>query len=136
MNDINRVILIGRLTKDLEVKYTSNGAAIGNGSIAVSRTVKQAEGYAASASFFDFKIFGKLCESLRGYMTKGKQVAIDGYLKQETWQGNDGSRKSRIIIGVDDIELLGSSSRQESGNTGYKAQTASSEEDFPEDLPF
>ena len=94
MTDINKTVLVGRLTKDIEIKYTNSGAAIGNLSIAVNRSRKQDNQWVDEASFFDVKIYGKMAESLRPYLTKGKQIAVEGFLKQERWQ-KDGRRKFR-----------------------------------------
>lgn len=65
MTDINKTVLVGRLTKDIEIKYTNSGAAIGNLSIAVNRSRKQDDQWVDEASFFDVKIYGKMAESLR-----------------------------------------------------------------------
>lgn len=109
MTDINKTVLVGRLTKDIEIKYTNSGAAIGNLSIAVNRSRKHDE-----TSFFDVKIYGKMAESLRPYLTKGKQVAVEGFLKQERWQ-KDGQNFSRVTVGAENVQLLG-------GNSGNDSQ--------------
>lgn len=106
MNDMNHLDIIGRLTKDAELKYTSSGLAICNFSIAVNRSKKQGDGYVDEASFFDVSLLGKLAESMKQHLTKGKQVAITGYLKQERWT-KDGESRSKVTIGVDEIQLIG-----------------------------
>ncbi len=78
MTDINNTVLVGRLTKDIEIKYTNSGAAIGNLSIAVNRSRKQDDQRVDEASFFDVKIYGKTAESLRPYLTKGNGRAVGG----------------------------------------------------------
>ena len=102
--DINSVNIIGRLTKEAELNYSGAGAAIVNFSIAVDH-MKKKDG-TADTSFFNCKVFGKLGETLHKYMTKGKQVAIRGYLKQERWE-KDGQKQSRVCINCEEIELLG-----------------------------
>ena len=131
MNDINSIILIGRLTKDTELKYTSGGMAIAKGAIAVNRSVKAGEGYKDQASFFDFSIFGKTAENLKSYLTKGKQVALIGYLKQERWTDSEGIKRTKVEICVNEIELLGS--REKKGNPEGADYEGSA---FPEDIPF
>ena len=120
MTDINKVILVGRLTKDIEIKYTNSGAAIGNLSIAVNRSRKQDDQWIDEASFFDVKIYGKMAESLRPYLTKGKQIAVEGFLKQERWQ-KDVQNFSRVIVGAENVQLLGGNSGNDSQqqNNGY-----------------
>ena len=110
--DINSINVIGRLVKDAELTYAAaSGAAIVNFSIAVDH-MKKKDG-TADTSFFQCKVFGKLGETLAKYMTKGKQVAIRGYLKQERWE-KDGQKQSRVVLNCEEIELLGG--MQSNGN--------------------
>ena len=105
MADINRVTEIGRLTRDAEVPYTPGGMAIAKMSIAVNRRVKAGDSWADEANYFDVQVFGKQAESLKPFLTKGKMIGVDGYLKQERWE-KDGEKRSRIIINANDIQLL------------------------------
>ena len=122
MADINRVIEIGRLTRDAEVTYTPGGTAIAKMSIAVNRSVKGQDGrWMDEANYFDVQLFGKQAEGLKPYLTKGKQIGVDGYLKQERWE-KDGQKFSRVVINANDIELLGGKDKAQSQNsqdTGY-----------------
>lgn len=103
--DINRVIEIGRLTRDAEVSYTPGGMAIAKFSIAVNRRVKNGDGWADEANYFDVQVFGKQAEGLKPYLLKGKMVGIDGYLKQDRWE-KDGQKFSKVTINANDIQLL------------------------------
>lgn len=105
MADINRVIEIGRLTRDAEVSYTPGGMAIAKFSIAVNRRVKNGDGWADEANYFDVQVFGKTADNLKPFLTKGKQVGIDGYLKQDRWE-KDGQKFSKVTINANDIQLL------------------------------
>lgn len=122
MADINRTILIGRLVRDVEVKYTGNGMAIGNGTIAIDRSVKKDGEWMKEANFFDFAIFGKQAENLKQYLTKGKQIGIDGFLKQDRWQDQEGQNRSKISIVANDVQLLGGKSAggQTQDDYGYQ----------------
>ena len=73
MTDFNHVTLIGRLTRDAELKYTPNGFAILNFSIAVNRRRKNGEQWVEEANFFDITLYGKSAENLKQYLIKGKQ---------------------------------------------------------------
>lgn len=106
MDDLNTWSGVGRLTRDAELTYTSNGFAIMNFSIASNRSQKNGEQWEKKVSFFDIKILGKRAESLKQYLVKGKQVAIKGSLQQETWQ-SDGVHRSKIIIMCDALQLIG-----------------------------
>ena len=137
MADMNKWIGIGRLTRDAEMKYTSGGMAICKFSIAVNARVKQGESWADEASFFDVTVFGKAAEAINQYLVKGKQVAIDGRLKQDRWE-KDGQNHSRVVINADNVQLLGggearpdNQARQESSAQGDGVPS-----DFPDDYPF
>ena len=115
MTDLNHVFLIGRLTRDLgsnkkDFGYVGNGQARANVSIAVNRSRKNGEQWIDEANFFDVTIWGKTAENLKPYLQKGKQIAVDGYLKQDRWE-KDGQNHSRIYIAANNVQLLG-------GNTG------------------
>ena len=109
MADLNHVVLIGRLTRDAELKYTSGGAAVCKFSIAINRRKKNGEEWTEEAHFFDIVAWGRQGEVLNQYLVKGKQVAIDGELRQNRWE-QDGQSRSKVEIVANTIQLLGSSS--------------------------
>lgn len=119
MADINRVIEIGHLTRDEELKYTPSGMAIGNISIAINRRVKKGQDWVDEANYFDVVIFGKQAETLQRFLTKGKQIAVDGFLKQERWTDQNGQSRSAIKIVANDIQLLGGKEGSQN-NGGYE----------------
>jgi len=113
-DDINKVMLVGRLTRDAELMYTNSGFALCKFSLAVNRRKKQGEQWVDEANFFDINLWGRRGESLNSYLTKGSQVAIEGQLRQERWE-QDGTKRSKITIEAVNIQLLGS--RSESGGS-------------------
>jgi single-strand DNA-binding protein len=119
MSDINKCFLIGRLTRDAELKYTATGKPISKFTIAVNEKRKDGDDWVDEASFFDINLWGKQAESLNQYLVKGKQVAIEGKLKQDRWE-QDGMNRSRVLIEAAAIQLLGDSKKQE-GGTSYSA---------------
>ena len=114
MADINKVVIVGRLTRDAELKFTSGGTPVSKFSIAVNRRVKQGDQWKDEASFFDVSSWGKQGESLTQYLVKGKQVGIEGELRQDRWQ-QDGQSRSRIEIVANNIQLLGDAQRSSQG---------------------
>ena len=156
-SDINHVVVIGRLTRDLgerDFAYLASGSARANVSIAVNRSKKQGEQWVDEASFFDITIWGKTAENVRPYLTKGKQIAVDGYLKQDRWE-NDGQKFSKVAIVAENVQLLGGKNdggSNGSGTGGYQQQMGyappaqrqaytppsdtGSANEFPEDIPF
>src|SRR5690554_4608705 len=115
MTDVNVVVLVGRLTRNIELKYLTSGTAVGNFSIACSEDVKQGDKWEEKAHFFDCVLWGKRAESLKQYMTKGKQVAVGGRLRQETWQNKEGQNRSKVVVNVEKVQLLGGASVEAEG---------------------
>ena len=129
MADINHVTLIGRLTREAELKYTSGGMAIASFAIAVNRRRKNGAQWVEEASFFDINLFGKSAEGLKQYLVKGKQVAIEGELRQDRWE-QDSQPRSKVVVIANNVQLLG-------GNQGSSSSAPSYDDSgFPEDIPF
>jgi single-strand DNA-binding protein len=118
MADLNHVVLIGRLTRDAELKYTSGGQAVCKFSIAVNRRRKNGDQWEDEASFFDIVLWGRQGESLNQYLLKGKMVGIEGELRQDRWQ-QDGQNRSRVEIVANNLQLLGGGG----GNSGGGASS-------------
>jgi len=136
-NDMNTVNLIGRVTRDTELKYTNSGLAVGSVSIAVNLSEKHGDKWEYVASFFEVKAFGKQIEAIARYLTKGQQVGITGKLKQERWE-KDGQKQSRVVIIADNIQLLAKPASADSHpqtNPQTKSRGGQAVE-FEDDLPF
>src|SRR5574344_792429 len=112
MTDINKVILVGRLTKDMgDLRYTHEQMAIGEISIAVNRSKKVNDQRQDDASFFCCTVYGKTAENLKQYLVKGQQVAIEGSLKQERWE-KDVQKYCKVSILASNIQLLACDNKQ------------------------
>lgn len=146
MNDVNHVVMVGRLTRGAELKATSNGGAVLSFSVAVNRSRKNGDQWIDEAHFFDVVSFGRLAEALAQYLNKGQQVAIEGYLKQDRWQ-QDGQNRSRIAIVAENIQLVGGKKEGAETTGGYQPRAtgegpqevpryAPPADDYPEDIPF
>lgn len=132
MTDLNNVFLIGRLTRDMEIRYSNGGMAIGRFSLAVNRSKKTGDKWEDEANFFDCSLFGKTAETMSQYLAKGKQVAVSGELRQSRWE-QDGQNRSRVEIAVNNIQLLGGKSEGQGVQTVVPAPT-----NIPDDgsIPF
>ena len=137
MADLNKVILIGRTTHEIDERsfgYTTGGTARLNISIAVNRREKRNGEWEDRVSYFDVTIWGKTAENIKSYLHKGKQIAVEGYLDQQRWK-KDGQKYSKVCIIADNVQLLGGN------NEGAPQQAqgyndAGSGDDFPENIPF
>jgi single-strand DNA-binding protein len=124
MSDTNQVVLVGRLTRDAEIKYTTSGKAVTKFSLAVNDWYKAGEGR-KKVSFFEIVLWGKLAESLDKYLIKGKQIVVTGKLTQERWQ-NNGENRSRVTVTAVTIQLLGGGSSN-SDNADQKQESYSAD---------
>ena len=151
MTDLNHLVLIGRLTQDLgsderSFGYVGNGQARANVSIAVNRSKKSGDEWIEEVSYFNITIWGKTAENLKPYLTKGKQICVEGHLKQDRWE-KDGKKESCINIIADNVQLLGGKSegsgnsaapRFEPANNAAPTESQGTDEggEYPEDIPF
>ena len=136
---MNNVQLIGRLTRDAELKFTSTGKAVSKFSIAVNEKREVGEEWKDNAEFFEITLWGKSAESLKFYLTKGKQIAVTGKLTQERWADNDGQNRSKVTVTALNIELLGGNSSKDSGSEGNNTPPLGGADDglgFADDIPF
>jgi len=110
MTDLNRVVLVGRLTRDAEVKYTAGGQGVCTFSIAVNRSKRVGEQWEEEASFFDVNYWLRNgADGVTKYLLKGKMVGVDGSLRQDRWQ-KEGQNHSKVEIVATSIQLLGGGS--------------------------
>ena len=145
MAGINHVVLVGNLTRDAELKFTNAGLAIAKLSLAVNRRIKKGDSWQEEANFFDAVWMGKGAEAVAQYLLKGKQVGIQGELRQDRWE-QEGQKRSRVEIFVTSLQLLGGGRGQaqpaESAGEypqqapGAPAASAPSADEFNDDIPF
>jgi single-strand DNA-binding protein len=154
MADLNHVVLVGRLTRDAELKYTSGGQPVCKFSLAVNRRKKSGDQWVDEVSYFDIVLWGRQGESLNQYLVKGKQVGIDGELRQDRWE-QDGQNRSKVEIVAINLQLLGGNpaggnSSYGSGSGGYQERRGETpperlsretpppggDDGFTDDIPF
>lgn len=107
MSDLNRVTLVGRLTRDPEVRYTSGGMPIVNLGLAVNGRQKDAASgqWVEKPNFFDVKLFGERFERLATHLEKGRRVGVDGRLEWSSWE-TDGQKRSKVEIVANELQFL------------------------------
>lgn len=112
---VNKVFLIGHLGSDPEVKYTSEGSAVANFSIATSESWKDSQGdKVEKTEWHKIVTFGKLAEICGEYLTKGKQVWIEGRIQTRQWQDKEGNNKYTTEIVANQMKMLGGKPKEES----------------------
>jgi single-strand DNA-binding protein len=126
--DLNRVMIIGRLTQDPELRTTPGGQPVVNFSVATNRRWQDQQGNRQEqVEYHNVVAWRKLAEIASQYLRKGRQVYVDGYLQTRTWQGKDGQQRQRTEIIAENLILLGSREEVSSANTvPAKAEAASS----------
>jgi single-strand DNA-binding protein len=115
----NKVIMIGNLTRDIELKYIPSGAAIAKSAIATSHKYKTQTGeQKEEVCFLDFNVFGKSAEILNQYVRKGSKVMLEGRLVLEQWTAQDGTNRSKHSLRVESFKFL--DSKSDSNNTNMQ----------------
>lgn len=136
---MNNVVLIGRLTKDVELKYTPQGSPVANVTVAVDRYSKNGD---KTADFISVVVWGKSAENLAQYKGKGDQIAVEGSLRTRSYEAQDGSKRYITEVLAHRIEYLSSrSGNGENTQASKPAQQRGSQYGTPvsfedEDLPF
>jgi single-strand DNA-binding protein len=116
---VNRVVLIGNLTRDPELRSLPSGSSVCNFRVACNSTRRDAEGdFQEKPNFFDVSVFGERAENVSRYTRKGRRVAIDGRLDWREWETSDGQKRQTVSIIADTVMFLDSPGEQHDGEPG------------------
>ncbi|MEJ5172161.1 MAG: single-stranded DNA-binding protein [Hydrogenothermaceae bacterium] len=135
---INKVLLIGRLTKNPEVRYLPSGMQITSFTLAVKRNFKDKNGnWQEETYFFDIETFGNLAERLGNSLNKGYQVYLEGSLRQDKWETNTGEKRSKVKIVAEKVSVLSKPSNNQSQETdSFDEEPLKADLESDEDVPF
>lgn len=147
MAGVNKVILIGNLGKDPEVRYLENGKAVANVTLATTERYKDREGnQVESTEWHDLEMWDGLAKIAEQYLQKGKSIYVEGKIKTDSWQDDQGVKKYRTRIRVQNMTMLGganssgSGAPQEAASSSAPSQPAAAapapEDNSIDDLPF
>lgn len=142
MSDINRVTLVGRLTRDPELRGLPSGTSVLNLGLAVNGRQKDQSGnWTEKPNFFDVKVFGAQADMLANHLSKGRRIGVDGRLEWSSWDAQDGTKRSKVEVVAQSVQFLDSRGDGEgSGNQFVPAgASAGSDADFQgsdDDIPF
>ena len=140
--DINRVTLVGRLTRDPELRHLPSGTPVLEMGVAVNgRMQDDAGNWVDKPNFFDVKVYGNQAEMLSQHLAKGRRIGIDGRLDWRSWEAQDGTKRSKVDVVAQTVQFL--DSRQDGAESAYvpAGATAGGGDDFPtsptdDDIPF
>ena len=140
MASLNKVLLIGNLTKDPELRYTPNGTAVTNLRIAVNRKFKDRTGeLKEDTCFITVTAWDKQAEICNQYLQKGRPVFVEGILQSRSWETGDGQKRSTIDVRAERIQFLGGTNKPEgAGNTETTTKDAGDHDTVisPEDIAW
>ena len=141
--DINRVTLVGRLTRDPELRHLPSGTPVLQLGLAVNgRQKDEAGNWTDKPNFFDVKVFGNQAEMLANHLAKGRRVGIDGRLDWSSWEASDGSgKRSKVEVIANTVQFLASRTDAEGGERQFVPAGAAAEADMggsaaDDDIPF
>ena len=117
---MNKITLIGNLTRDPELRSTSGGTTVCSFTIAVNRRFAGQDGE-RQTDFFRINAWRQLGETCNRYLAKGRKVAVIGELQARTYQGNDGQTRMSLEVSADEVEFLSPKGSAEEGDTGYRS---------------
>lgn len=130
--DLNKIIVLGRLTRDPELKFTNNGTPVAKFSIANNKSYTSNSEKKEEVSFFNCVAWSKLAELIEKYCTKGNLIGIEGRLQQRRWETAEGQPRSVVEIIADNVQFL--TPKQE-----HQQQAPDAQDDNPfsdDDIPF
>jgi len=139
---MNRSVIVGRLTKDVDLRYTQNGKAVGNFTLAVNRPFRNQQTNDYDADFINCVAWGKQAENLAQYMKKGSQVGVDGRIQTRTYDDKDGKTVYVTEVVADNIQFLESKKSNNQNNEPQQQENNPFESDAEpididdSDLPF
>ena len=143
MGSVNKVILVGNLGRDAELRYTPGGAAVATLNMATTEVYKDREGQKKEdTQWHRVILWGKTAETLQDYLTKGKQIYVEGRLQTRQWDDKDGNKRYTTEIRSDRVVLLGgggggrAAAVDRSGDAGHAPPPEASEPLTDDDIPF
>jgi single-strand DNA-binding protein len=145
MSDINRVTLVGRLTRDPELRGLPSGTSVLNIGLAVNGRQKDQSGnWTEKPNFFDVKVFGAQADMLANHLSKGRRIGVDGRLEWSSWDAQDGTKRSKVEVVAQSVQFLDSRGDADGGGGGGNqfvpaGASAGSDADFQgsdDDIPF
>lgn len=135
MANLNKVLLLGRLTKDPELRFTPQGTPVCDVTLAINRVIRAPDGtQREETAFVDVTVWGRQAETSAEYLKKGREAFVEGRLTLDRWETPDGQKRSRLKVTAERVQFLGGP-RSPSGGGGT-AEASGSEPESTEEVPF
>ena len=128
MASFNKVMLMGNLTRDPELRFIANGSAVASFGLAVNRKFKQGDEWKDDVCFVDITVWGKQGENCAEYLSKGRPAFVGGYLKFSTWE-SEGKKRNKLEVVANTVQFLGS--RNDSGGDLPAGRAPAPDDDVP-----
>jgi single-strand DNA-binding protein len=122
---LNKVLLMGNLTRDPEMKYTPKGTAVCDLGIAINDSYKAQDGtIKETVTFVDVEVWGRTAENCKQYLTKGRPVFVEGQLRLDQWESPQGEKKSRMKVRADRVQFLGGGPGRSGGGGEHRSSSS------------
>lgn len=118
MANFNKVILLGNLTRDIELRHTQSGQALAKFGMAINRKWSQNGEQKESTCFVDLTAWGRQAEVLAQYVKKGSQLFVEGRLEYSTWESQEGGKRSKLEVVVENFQFVGAGGSRSGGDEG------------------
>jgi single-strand DNA-binding protein len=134
---MNKMMIIGNLGRDPEMRYTPNGQAVTSFSVATNYKYTTADGeQREETEWFNISVFGRQAETCNQYLSKGRKVFVEGRLKSRTFEGRDGQTRVSIDVTATDVRFIDTGASRPDDITGEPGRGGGGDEMGPDDLPF
>lgn len=136
MASLNKVFLMGNLTRDPELRYTPSGSAVASFGVAVNRKYKQGDEVKEDVCFVDVTVWGKQAENCAEYLSKGRGVMVEGRLNYRSWETEEGQKRNKLDVVANNIQFLPKGGEQVQNKVSGGENSVSEKESAEDDIPF
>lgn len=133
MASFNKVLLMGNLTRDPELRYTANGAAVASFGLAVNRKYKAGDEWKEEVCFVDITVWAKQAENCAEYLHKGSPVFVEGRLNYQSWESDAGQKRNKLEVVANNVQFMG---RPGAGKDDAEPRGGSGQSESNDDIPF
>lgn len=132
MASYNKVILLGNLTRDPQLRYLPSNTAVCEFGLATNRRWRDRDGnQKEEVCFVDISAFGRQAETINQYMSKGRALLVEGHLRFDSWTGQDGQRRSKLTVVAENFQFVGGRGDQPDGGAGTPYSRGAGQEPGP-----